>query len=108
MSDDAKKPVPRALAMAGAVAFAAAMLFGFWQIAFLVLGTVAGDWLSGMEGMLRASVFAAVAATLATVWIWCPLRRASSRSLAAALSMTSVGVTGTYWLLPRVFVYAEF
>jgi hypothetical protein len=43
-----------------------------------------------------------------TVVIWRSLHRYASRSVAAALSMISVGVTGTYWLLPDAFVYAEF
>jgi hypothetical protein len=108
MSNDAKKPVPRALAMAGALSFSSAALLGFWLVAFLAIAWATGGWVSGLVGLLRASVFAAVAATLVTVVIWRSLHRYASRSVAAALSMISVGVTGTYWLLPDAFVYAEF
>lgn len=94
--------------MAGAVAFASALLLGLWQAAFVLVGWISGDWTSDTQGLLRASVLAAVAATLAIVGIWRSLSRAASRSLAATLSMISVGVTGTYWLLPDVAVHTWF
>lgn len=105
MPDESQKPVPPALAMSGAFAFCSASLWAVWQVAFAALGVVFGG---GMEIVVRLAAIAAIVATLAAVWWWPWLRRTAHRSFAAALSMVSVGLTGTYWLLPRAFVYAEF
>ena len=106
MPGDAIKPVPAALAMIGALSFASAALLGIWQVMLLAIGWVTAAWTSELEGLLRASVLAAVAATLATTVMWRPVLRTASCSFAAALSMVSVGLNGTYWLLPGAFVHA--
>jgi len=107
MSDTPTKPVPRALAVSGALAFSSAGLWAVWLVCFMIFGWCAGDGMTYVK-LMRLTAIAAIAATLVAVACWPWILRTANRSFAAALSMVSVGVTGTYWLLPDVFVFAEF
>lgn len=107
MSDTPTKPVPRALAVSGALAFSSAGLWAVWQVGFMVLAWCAGDGMAEVQ-LMRTAAIAAIAATLVAVACWRSILLTANRSFAAALSMVSVGVTGTYWLLPDVFAFAEF
>jgi len=100
MAGDLQKPVPAALAMIGALSLASLVVLGIWQVALATIGWLTGTWTSEQEGLLRASVLAAVLATLLVTRVWRPVLRTASCSFAAALTMISVGLTGAYWLLP--------
>ena len=99
---------PRWLAWSGAAAFSGAILMGSWQLAHLLLGLLAGSYMSELEGVVRVSAAAGVLATIVTLLAARHVLRCARNSVWLATVMIPAGAVGVYLLLPRVFVYTTF
>lgn len=82
------------LAWFGTCAVASAVLMGCWQVAFLALGLLVGDYLQESEGLVRVSAVAGALAMLATLPMLLHLRRWADSSVVFAALMIPAGAAG--------------
>lgn len=99
---------PRWLALVGVVSASGALVMGLWQCAFLGLGWAAGAYISEMEGLVRVSAASGVFAAFAALPLARLLMRPARRSAVLSIALIPLGLVGMYFLVPRVFVYANF
>jgi len=92
----------------GAIACAGALLMGVWQAANLLLGVLVGDDIGELQVLVRVSAAAGAIAMLVTLPALPRMLRWARRSAWLATLRIPAGAVGVYWLLPRVFVYADF
>lgn len=101
-------PTPRWLVWPATSAGSLAVLMGSWQVANLGIGFAVGDHVGEVEGLVRVSAGAGAIAMLATLPAARFLLRRARASAAVALLMLFIGVTATYYLVPRAFMHASF
>ncbi|MBM3496801.1 MAG: hypothetical protein FJX72_21140 [Armatimonadetes bacterium] len=103
---DPSHRAPLWLVLPAALIASVAVLMCCWQVANLGIGLAVGDYIGELEGLVRVSAAAGAIAMLATLPVARFLLRRARASVWLALLMIPLGAVATYYLVPRVFVYA--